>query len=114
MNSYEDVIDRMNDMVNRYHKMPMEGNSLSELLKSFVSALYYLETVRSDIHDKWQSKVKELIDAGNSVSRAENMAHVEYPEMYRLRRIMEAGYEIVGAIRTNISLLKHEQKLDGA
>ena len=112
MKTYEDVIDRMNAMVNQYHKMDMEGNSLSELLKSFVSALYYLETIRSEVHHNWQSKVKDLIDEGKSVSRAENEAHVAFPEMYRLRRIMDAGYEIVGAIRTNISLLKHEQRLD--
>jgi hypothetical protein len=112
MKSYEDVIDRMNAMVNQYHKMDMDGAALSELLKSFVSALYYMETVRADVHDKWQTKVKELIAEGSSVSRAENEAHVEFPDMYRLRRVMDAGYEIVGAIRTNISLLKHEQKLE--
>jgi hypothetical protein len=30
------------------------------------------------------------------------------PELYRLRRIMESGYETSGAIRTNISWLKSE------
>jgi len=113
MKTHEDVIAKMNNLINLYHKMDgLDGHQLSLLLKDFVSALYYLETVRSDVHNKFQTRVKELIDEGMSVSRAENNAHVEHPDMYRLRRIMDAGYEVVGAIRTNISLLKHEQKLE--
>ncbi len=113
MKTHNDVIDKMAVLVNRYHVMKeINGNDLSFILKDLSSALYYMETVRADVHNKWQSRVKELIDEGNSVARSENVAHVEYPEMYKLRRIMDAGYEIVGAIRTNISLLKHEQKLE--
>jgi hypothetical protein len=47
--------------------------------------------------------------SGLSVARAENEAHVKVPEMYLLRRVMDAGYEVIGAIRTNISYLKSER-----
>ncbi len=113
MRTYEDVIDKMNNLVNQYHKMKtVDGNELAFILKDFVSALYYLETIRAETHDRFQTRVKELINEGNSVGRSENLAHVEHPDMYRLRRIMDAGYEVVGAIRSNISFLKHEQTLE--
>lgn len=114
MKDYKDVIERMNGLVNQYHKMQdLDGHTLAMILKDLSAALYYMETVRADVHNKFQSTIKRLVDEGLSVSRSENQAHVDYPEMYQLRRIMDAGYEIVGAIRTNISLLKHEQKLEG-
>lgn len=113
MKTHEDVITKMNNLVNRYHTMKViDGNELAMILKDFVSALYYLETVRAETHDKFQKRVKELIAEGNTVSRSENLAHVEHPDMYRLRRVMDAGYEVVGAIRSNISFLKHEQTLE--
>lgn len=113
MKDYKDVIERMDGLVNQYFTMKeLDGNKLNDILVGMCGCLYYLEHVRSDFHDKFQSTIKRLVDEGLSVSRSENQAHVDYPEMYQLRRIMSAGYEIVGAIRTNISLLKHEQKLE--
>jgi hypothetical protein len=44
-----------------------------------------------------------------TVARAENEAHVTYPQMYQLRRIQDAGYRVADAIRTNISYLKSER-----
>jgi hypothetical protein len=35
-------------------------------------------------------------------------ADVRYPELYELRRAMDAAYTVVNAIRTNISYLKSE------
>lgn len=109
MKDYRDVIKRVDQVVNNYFKCDLSnGNALNEYLKLISSCLYYLESVRSEIHDKWQSKVKEKIDEGFAVSRAENIAYVEFPEMYELRRIMTSGYKIQDAIRTNISYLKQE------
>jgi hypothetical protein len=43
-----------------------------------------------------------------SVARAQVEADVRYPELYELRRTMDAAYTVVNAIRTNISYLKSE------
>jgi len=43
---------------------------------------------------------------GDSVSRAENTAHVQVPEMYLLRRVMDSAYTCCDAIRTQISWIK--------
>lgn len=114
MNDYRQVIDRVNSVVNDCHKMKdLDGESMVKAMRDLSTAMYYLETVRSYYHNKFQTRLKELIDEGSSVSGAENKAHVEVPEMYELRRIMTAGYKVIESLRTAISYLKHEQSLDG-
>jgi len=109
MNDFNDIIERMNQVVQDYNHMEgLDGPTLNSMLKRMSTMLYYLESVRSDFHDKWCIKVKFLTDRGDSVSRSENEAHVIFPEMYRLRRVMTSGYRVLDAIRTNISYLKQE------
>ena len=113
MKDYQKVIEKMNTIINHYHRADMtDGLALNTYLKDLSSALYYMETVRANVHDNWQRCVKELISQGNSVSRSENEAHVKYPEMYMLRRVLDSAYEVVGALRTNISYLKNEKNLN--
>ncbi len=105
----EDVIETMEGIINNYHTMNKpDGHVLNDMLRQLSSALYYLETVRSDYHDKWQTAVNVLVKGGDSVSRAENEAHVQYPEMYKLRRTISAANGVREAMRTNISFLKAE------
>ena len=107
-------IDKLNDYVNRYYNCDRtNGAELLYLQQKITGLLYYLESVRSEIHDAFESKVFELVQEGNSVARAVNEAHVSYPQMYQLRRVMDAGYRIVDAIRTNISYLKSEMNTVG-
>ena len=107
-------IDSLNEYVNRYYNCDRaNGADLLLLQQKITGLLYYLETVRSEIHDAFESKVFELVQEGNSVARAVNEAHVSYPQMYQLRRVMDAGYRIVDAIRTNISYLKSEMNTVG-
>ena len=104
-------LTKLNGFVNEYYKisnLTTSGNKLNELLQKITSLLYYLESVRSDIHDQFQIRISELIKDGNSVARAENIAHVEYPAMYQFRRIMDAGYKVTEAIRSNLSWIKSE------
>lgn len=103
-------IDDLAKCVNRYYTCNLQdGNELSELLQKITGILFYLETVRCEIHNLYENRVFQLVKEGNSVARAINEANVEYPTMYQLRRIMESGGRIVDAIRTNISYLKSEK-----
>ena len=102
-------IEDLNEYVNQYYKCDRtNGEELLLLQQKISGLLYYFETVRSQQHDAFECKVFELVQEGQSVARAVNEAHVTYPLMYKLRRIMDAGYRIVDAIRTNISYLKSE------
>jgi uncharacterized protein YicC (UPF0701 family) len=104
-------IELLNKAVQNYYKISLQdGNGLNELLQKITGLLYYLETVRANTHNLYESKIQEIVKSGESVSRATNEANVAYPEMYMLRRVMDAGYRVVDAIRTNISFLKEEMK----
>ena len=86
------------------------GDALMHLLQKITGTLFFLEHNRSKFHALYESKVFELVGKGNSVARSINEANVEYPQMYQLRRIMDGGYRIADAIRTNISYLKSEKQ----
>ena len=68
--------------------------------------LSQLEFERSEAHEKHNGI---LYNYDGPVARANIQADKEVPQLYKLRRIMKAGYEIVGAIRSNISSLNKEQ-----
>jgi hypothetical protein len=105
-------LDKLNGFVNEYYKMKIDvrnGDKLNYLLQKITGLLYYLETERSQIHDAFQTAIFEGVKDKKTVARAENEAHVTYPQMYQLRRVMDAGYRIADSIRTNISYLKSEK-----
>lgn len=79
---------------------------LNTLLKRLTIILSQLEHERSKAHTKHN---EILFSFDGAVNRAIIQANHDVPELYLLRRIMEAGYEIVGAIRSNISSLNKEQ-----
>lgn len=109
MQDLEKSLLKLNGYINEYHTMKtLDGHRLSELLQKISSLLYYLETVRSDVNNEFESEIGRLIDEGHSVARATNLANTKYPQMYKLRCIMRGAYGVVEAIRSNISYLKHE------
>lgn len=103
-------IEDLNKYVNQYYKCNLQdGNELNFLLQKISGLLYYLESVRSSLHDEYESFVFDQVKQKKTVARAINEANVAYPQMYQLRRVMDAGYRITDAIRTNISFLKKER-----
>lgn len=88
----------------------MDCEALSTILQQLTGTLFYLEKVRSDFHDKWQIRVNQLVIEGMSVNRAENIAHVEYPQMYMFRRVMDSAYKVADAIRSQLSYAKREME----
>lgn len=85
---------------------PNDGNTMVECLQQITATLFYLEKERAVFHDQFQKRINELIIEGKSVSRAENVAHAEIPQMYLLRRVMDSAYKCCDAIRTSVSWLK--------
>ena len=102
-------LDKLNRYVNEYYNCNrQDGEKLLMPLQKITALLYYLETVRGEVHDAYEGKVFELVKDGQSVARAINEANVTYPQMYQLRRLIDGAYRVVDAIRTNISYLKSE------
>ena len=89
----------------------LNGNELIDLENIIVTNLYFLETLRAEVHELYQAKIFELTkDKKYTVARAENIANVELPEMYKLRHVMNGAYKVADVIRTHISFLKSERQ----
>jgi len=112
MTDFQKAVAQIAEEIKRYRKCVLtDGEKLNKHLQQISAILFYLETERARIHDLWQNKVNQLILEGSAVNRAENQAHVLYPEMYLLRRVMDSAYTNVDSIRTNISWLKSEKRI---
>lgn len=110
MTDLEKALDHITKEIQKYRQCDiMDGEGLVNILQQITATLFYLEKERSTYHAQFQDTINRLVLDGNSVARAENEAHTKIPEMYMLRHIMSSAYEIVGAIRTNISWLKTEK-----
>lgn len=110
MTDLEKALDQLSKEISDYRKCNfMDGNKIVEHCKQITGILFYLEKVRSDAHKDFQATLNRLVLDGYSVARAENEAHVKHPEMYMLRRIMDGAYEVVNAIRSNLSWIKMEK-----
>lgn len=105
-----DALTHITEQIQLYRRSPItDGDAMVGILQQLTATLFYLETERSKYHDKFQCRINELILDGSTVSRAENQAHKEIPEMYQLRHVMSSAYKVVEAIRSQLSWLKTEK-----
>jgi len=110
-NDLDKALNQLTDSIRSYRQSDLiSGDSLISHLQTITGILYYLEGVRSEYHQKWQESLKKGILEGLAYNRAEHNAHLEVPELYKLRHIMTAAYEVVGAIRSTLSWLKSEKQ----
>ena len=104
-----EVLNKIATIIEQYNNTDiLNGRQLNKQLKELTSSLYYIETIRSKAHQDYEAAIHTKVKEGFSVARATNEANVEVPEMYKLRRLLESGYRVCDAMRTNISFLKSE------
>lgn len=112
MSDLSNALNHISDNIKKYRECDLtNGNELLIILQQITGTLHYLETQRADFHHQYQSVINKLVLEGSTVSRAENQANIDVPEMYLLRHVMTSAYETVGAIRTTISYLKSEKSI---
>ena len=110
MDNLQLALEHITSEIKKYRQTSVDdGEALVSILQQITTTLFYLEKERAEYHTKFQDEINLLILEGNSVARSENKAHVKVPEMYLLRHIMSSAYEVVGALRTQISWLKSER-----
>ncbi len=110
MDNLQLALEHITNEIKKYRQVSVDdGEALVSILQQITTTLFYLEKERAEYHTKFQDEINLLILEGNSVARSENQAHVKVPEMYLLRHIMSSAYEVVGALRTQISWLKSER-----
>jgi hypothetical protein len=91
-----------------HSKKSIDVNKLINVYSQITTSLFYLETIRADYHQQYEEIVFNLVGSGHSVARAVNEANVKIPELYLLRRVMDAAYRNTDAMRTIISFAKKE------
>lgn len=107
MTALEQAVNHLSEQIIKYRNTsPDDGNTLVAINQQISSTLFYLEKERAKYHQSYQETINNLVLGGDSVSRAENTAHVKVPEIYMLRRIMDSAYNVCDAIRTQTSWIK--------
>jgi hypothetical protein len=110
MSDLQKALDHIIEQVKKYRSTGVDdGEALVGILQQLTATLFYLEKERAEYHSKFQEVINLSILEGNSVARSENHAHIQVPEMYMLRHVMSSAYEVVGALRSQISWLKMER-----
>lgn len=112
MSEFKGALEKLSKHIKQYREAhPDDGNALTECLQQIAPILYYLEIERADAHNRYQTIIHNEVLAGSSVARAENIAHVKVPEMYKLRKLIDSAYETTKAIGIHLSWIK--QGLNG-
>lgn len=106
-----EVLEQIADIIDQYKDTDTNnGIELNRQLKELTARLYYLETIRTMAHEKYEAVIHSKVKEGYSVARATNEANVVVPEMYKLRRLLESAYRISDSMRSNLSYLKLEMR----
>lgn len=102
-----EALDRYNSIVDTYDSLQFDERMKSaELMKDLAVTLSYLTMHRIEAQKQWNGIV--FNHEGTNAS-GERKADETVPQLYKLRRIHEAGKAILDSMRSQISLLKQEQ-----
>jgi hypothetical protein len=106
----EENIEKLNKLIEQYQNTSLaDGNTLIYLAQQIAGILYWLSEEKTKQHTNFEKHVYVLTTEQKlNVNRATNLAEVLYPNLYKLRYIIKAGYSILDIIRTQISYLKNE------
>lgn len=104
------ALDHLSKTIKEYRNTDTSDvETMLKQLQQITGIIAYLSNEKASYHNKFQVKINQLILQGNPVSRAENEAHTEYPEIYLLRNIINSANQVVDAIRSIVSYYKTEK-----
>lgn len=102
----EKHLENITNLIDRYNTLSISSApELSHILRQLTCELFYLEKFRSEYQELHNGIMH---DFKGSVAASLILANEKYPELYMLRRIMNAAYRVVDALRSNISVIKKE------
>jgi hypothetical protein len=81
------------------------GNNLA-------SNMFFLEKYRAEAHKAFESTIYSLKNQGEKVNAATNTANVKHPELYMLRRLIDAAERVHIQISIQLKWL-HAEMLSG-
>ena len=99
-------LNNVTKLIDKYNNLTINsGAELSDILRKLTCELFYLERYRSEFQETHNGIMHEF---KGSVAASLILANQRVPELYMLRRIMNAAYRVVDALRSNISYIKKE------
>ena len=78
----------------------------SDAAKELSHILVEMEYSRISFHEKWSLKSFEF---SGSKAAGDRLADIEVPQLYKLRHLMNGGYQRLAVIRGHINTLKQEK-----
>jgi len=105
-----EILDKITTIIEDYNSSDgHHPEGLLNMARTLAANLFFLEKHRANIQKKFEGQKYLLINNdGMPVSKAENVCNFRYPEMYMLRRVMEAGYKNLDIMRSEVSWLRAE------
>ena len=103
-------LEAIRKAVAEYKESPdPSGDEICDWLRTITTHLFNLAEERANYQKKYQEIIYNGVrEREYSVSRAENIAEVQVPELYMLRYVMKAAEDIVQALRSHLSHLKFQ------
>jgi hypothetical protein len=100
------IIEEFNDTEDHHPEgLLTMGNALA-------SNMFFLEKYRAQAHSAFESTIYSLRNQGEKVNAATNTANVKHPELYMLRRLIEASERVHIQISVQLKWL-HAELLSG-
>lgn len=101
------ALEKYDQIVANYESISFDDvNGTTVLMKDMSICLSYLTMERVGFQKMWNAAVFTF--KGTNAA-GEKYANEQYPQLYRLRRIHEAGKTIIDTMRSHVNLLKQEK-----
>jgi hypothetical protein len=110
----------MNNVVRNITQVVEDFNSTNDhhpeglliMGNTLTSNMFFLEKYRNNAHTAYEATIYSLRNQGEKVNAATNTANVKHPELYMLRRLIEASERVHIQISVQLKWL-HAELLSG-
>ena len=107
MKELEEILNKIDECTETYELMPLTDTlKQSDILRTLTAYLSYLEKHRVDAYNNWMEVYYTCKQTSNAAKK--QWADNEVKELYLIRRVSDAGYQVVNALRSTISIYKKE------
>jgi hypothetical protein len=104
-------LEELFDLVKEYRESTeRQGEQLIYLQKKITGLLYYLTTLEIMAKEQYNELVAVKLGNGVNVTKAIREVDHDYPDYYRLKKIIDAAYKVVDAINSELIFYQSQKK----
>ena len=109
----QELLDKITEIIEDYHASSDHNpQGLLDMGRNLSCSLFNLEEFRAEKHKAFEATIYSEKMNGASISSATNTANTRHPELYKLRRFMEAAEKVHIQISIELKWL-HAELLSG-